>query len=282
MGKLKYLHKTEEVVTIIKNKSMNLNDKTVDLSSNFDRKDKVSIEYRESDIDKIVIDENKKKEHFCKIVVRPYDSPDAVEENIEHTAILNFASSKYAGGGFKTGAMAQEESLCYRSNLYDVLSKHKKFYEYNREHQNNGLYTDGIIYSSNICFFRNNRLENTEPYFLDIISSAAPNKGAADKNKVPCKITDNTMKRRLEQIIKVAIANNTEHLVLGAFGCGVFRNNPRDVAKWLYELIVDKEYGWYFKQVTFAMHDTTSENSKAFSMYFEDKWGRDKRNTDKQ
>lgn len=263
------ISETTKVTKIVKEKQMNLKGKTVDLSDWLDRIDKISIEYRKSDIDKIEIPESKKRESMCNFVVRPYDSPDAVREGIGGTAILNFASSKNPGGGFVKGANAQEESLCYRSNLYNVLSKHMSFYEYNRNNLNNSLYTDGIIYSSDVCFFRNSKNGNCEPYYLNVITSAAPNCKAALRNGVKHTEINDTMRRRVEQILKVAIQHDVNHLVLGAFGCGVFGNNPDDVAHIIYDLTVNHEYGRYFQQITFAMHDSTSVNTKAFCKVFQ-------------
>ena len=178
----------------------------------------VSKEYRKENIDKININRFDKANDKCKVWILPCGSGDVPylnEFKQDKVCILNFASSKYPGGGFMTGAHAQEENLCYHSNLYDILSKHKEFYDLNRENTYRGMYLDGIIYSINVLFFRKN-FTNAEPKFANVITCAAPNMGVAVKNGVSKSEVENTMKKRLEAIMKVAIENGNKTLVLGA------------------------------------------------------------------
>lgn len=258
-----------EVNNIIKNKKIEINGNVMDISNCLNRDNEISVEYRENDIGKIKINQFPRMSKMCDLVVLDCDSPDAFDTKFENTTLLNFASSKNPGGGFLRGAMAQEESLCQRSNLHSILDKHKDFYNYNRAHLNNALYTDGVIYSSNVCFFRDKDLKNCSPVNINVITSAAPNRGAARRQRVPVEAIQYTMTRRLEEILRVAINHGTEHLILGAFGCGVFHNKPEEVAQDLYGLIISKGYGLYFKQITFAMHDSTSKNSKVFHKVFD-------------
>lgn len=268
----KFRLEAEKTLKMIDMKQMMLNGKTVDLTDMLDRSNKKSIEYREKDILKLDNSAATKYDKICKVVVKTYDSPESFYENVGKTAILNFASSKHPGGGFVRGSMAQEESLCYRSNLYNVLKEHESFYEYNREHLEKTLYTDGVIYSEDVCFFRNEKLENSEPFTVDIITCAAPNFRAARRLGVDADTINRVMVRRLKEIFEVAVTNGVEHLVLGAFGCGVFHNDPNFVAECTYRFLVDELYGMYFKQVTFPMHDSTSNNALAFQHWFIDKW----------
>lgn len=263
---LKNIVARDNVLRITKNKSYNIKGKTVDLADELSRKNKKSLEYRADDISKIDITNKLKRDTMCKIKVMPCDSLDACKK--EGTAVLNFASSKHPGGGFMTGAMAQEESICYRSNLYKDLVKHTEFYSYNQNNLCKSLYSDGVIYSEKILIFKNNKLENIEPYYNNIITCAAPNANSAKRHGVTEKEIYDTMYRRVEQVIKVAIDNDTKVLVLGAFGCGVFGNEPEAVAEIMYDLIVNKEYGLYFDSVLFAMHDSTSKNARAFIQRF--------------
>jgi uncharacterized protein (TIGR02452 family) len=232
-----------------------------------------STEYRPADVDAIDMSqyEDRKHEKQCILRVRAYGSSDAYKEKLDNTTILNFASSRYPGGGFMTGAMAQEEALCHCSNLYADLKEHESFYEYNKEHINNGLYADGMIYSQDVCFFKTGDWKPMKPVLMNVITCAAPNRTYAIKtgNKPETiRQFDETMSRRIEQIIKVAIANGADHLVLGAFGCGVFKNPPELVADIMYDYLVNKGYGYYFKQVTFAMNDSKNKNATAFANKF--------------
>lgn len=181
-------------------------------------------------------------------------------------AVLNFASYKKPGGGYIDGAMAQEESLCHASNLYQVISSDflKEFYEYNNEHLNKGLYDSRIIYSPNIVFYdqRDKELPFANSKRCDVITCAAPNKNAAQKyQNVPDYIISNAMRDRIASIFKVAAVNNVEVLILGAFGCGVFGNSITDTAK-IFNRYLHK-YQYYrdvFKLVVFAIPDTSTYN----------------------
>ncbi len=75
--------------------------------------------------------------------------------NVEYdtnVCILNFASAKNPGGGFMSGASAQEESLTRSSSLYTSLAKDMTMYSYNRN-QNSFLYSDYMIYSPDVLFW---------------------------------------------------------------------------------------------------------------------------------
>lgn len=261
--------KTKE---ILNKEKMLLKGKTYVLSDLFDKES--SEEYRAEDIDKIIIkdktDKNSVEDNNTEYIIKPYGSVDAVFDNKfnnEKLAVLNFASSKNPGGGFETGASAQEENLCYHSNLIKSLKKRMSFYEFNRSHLNHGLYTDGIIYSNNITFFRKN-FKEVEPVQCDVITCAAPNAGAARRQGVPYEKINETMKRRLEQIIKVAIKHDVKVLVLGAFGCGVFKNDAKQVAKITKQLLVDEGYGKHFKYVVFPLLSKSDRNYGAFNSVF--------------
>lgn len=48
------------------------------------------------------------------------------------------------------------------------------------------------------------------------------------------------------------------HLVLGAWGCGVFRNDPRRVAA-VFKALLEGLFKNVFAQVTFAIFDSSEE-----------------------
>ena len=254
---------------------LNLNGNSIDISTALGMWN--SKEYRANNIKNIDVSRYKKSEMTCKFSVLP-DGADTIAFNDKYKldnkkfmqrgiCVLNFASSKNPGGGFENGAMAQEEALCQASNLYNILSKHREFYEYNRKNLNKGLYSDGIIFTRNVLFFRN-KYKNVEPQLADVITCPAPNFKAARRNGVSETEIENTMYRRIEQIIKVAIANDVRVLVLGAFGCGVFGNNPNKVANIMAKILTTKGYSEYFDEIIFAMNGTTGENVSAFTKVF--------------
>ena len=141
--------------------------------------------------------------------------------------VLNFASYKEPGGKFLQGAFSQEESLCHVSNLYNILAKQTDYYDYNNKHKNRGLYENRLLYCKNIFFSY-----GQEDKFGDVITCAAPNRFLLEKYQL---FTEEENEKALEERIKLikfaAEDNNVETLILGAFGCGVFRQVPETVCK---------------------------------------------------
>jgi len=247
--RVKKIAERDSVIQIVKSGLLDVNRKEINISEQLSMNK--NIEYRRADIDRIDLKSKNKNDNHCRLMIIPCGSGDVPFEKgfeNEKICILNFASSKNPGGGFMTGANAQEENLCYHSNLYSCLTKSIKMYEYNRLHLERGLYTDGVIFTSDVVFFKQN-YENINPKLADIITCPAPNKGAALRNGVKSAEIDKVMTRRLEQVLLVAIENNVENLVLGAFGCGVFKNDLEYVALETKKLLYMKGYSKYFKNI---------------------------------
>ena len=176
-------------------------------------------------------------------------------------AVLNFASSTTPGGGVKWGSSAQEEALCRCSTLYPVLSTeylYQNFYLKNRNRYN-ALNTDDIVYSKDIIICKNDidfptRMLEKDYVKVDVLTCAAPNLREID-------ISDEELYKlhlsRAKHILHIAAFNKAEILVLGAFGCGAFRNNPWVVAKAYKDAL--KEYDKYFFLVDFAIYTRPNE-----------------------
>ena len=171
------------------------------------------------------------------------------DEN-EKIAVLNFASYKNPGGMFINGSKAQEECLCHDSFLYNVLKEFTdSYYARNNLYKNKALYMDRALYSPDVVFEVDGKLRK-----VDVITCAAPNKSAAQNY---LNVTDeenyNVLKQRIKFVLDIAKDNQVDTLILGAYGCGVFGQNPIEVAEifkyWLYE----SEYYTYFKTIVFAI-----------------------------
>ena len=92
--------------------------------------------------------------------------------------LLNFASARNPGGGFLGGAKAQEEELCRCSGLYGTLITQHEYYVVNRRRKSL-LYTDYLIYSPEVPFFRvSGKAPFERPFFSSVITAPAPNAGA--------------------------------------------------------------------------------------------------------
>lgn len=164
---------------------------------------------------------------------------------------LNFASARNQGGGFLSGAVAQEEDLCRASGLYACIKSKPLFYNANIMCDDN-YYTDGIIYSPKVPFFRNEHgLFIDEPFMVSIVSAPAPNLRAAENVNEDFLIEKLLV--RATKILQVANENGHTNIILGAWGCGAFGNNPGMVAN-VFKVALEQVPA--FEHVCFAIYDT--------------------------
>lgn len=181
---------------------------------------------------------------------------------------LNFASAHWPGGGFLTGAMAQEECIMRASTLFPCVMKFEKaYYEKNRA-EKNPLYSDACIYSPDVPVIRNEKHNFIFPKLCSFATCAAVNKGYAMRNGVASEEVDEAMRKRIDNIVKFLISQNPDVLFLGAFGCGVFRNDPVIVAEAFKEAL--NKYASKSVKVIFAIKDKEGSLLKAFNEVFSD------------
>jgi len=184
---------------------------------------------------------------------------------------LNFASAKNPGGGFLRGARAQEEDLARCSALYESLVTQRAYYDENRA-CGSMLYTDHIIYSPDVPFFRDERLELlAAPFLVSIITAPAPNAGEElARNSGARGQIRAALERRADFVLRVAASEQHRTLVLGAWGCGVFRNDPTDVADVFASLLGSPRFQGAFRRVVFAVYDRSEQgvNRRPFERRF--------------
>jgi uncharacterized protein (TIGR02452 family) len=173
---------------------------------------------------------------------------------------LNFASAKNPGGGFLGGAQAQEESLARSSGLYPCLLAQPRFYEFHRKQQNL-LYSHRMIYSPSVPVFKNDAGEILEPYNAAFITCAAPNAGAIASNQAQSipRIPE-VLEQRAALVLGLAALKKHQRLVLGAWGCGVFRNDPNLVAR-VFKDLLENKFKNVFEEVVFAVYDSSKNKS---------------------
>jgi uncharacterized protein (TIGR02452 family) len=178
-------------------------------------------------------------------------------------ALLNFASARSPGGGFLRGARAQEEDLCRCSALYASLLSQPRYYEVNRAHRS-ALYTDHLIYSPRVPFFRTASEATllSAPFVASVITAPAPNAGALMQREprslaaVPA-----TFARRWRNVLAVAESHGHHTLVLGAWGAGAFRNDPLVVATQARDALTSQRFARSFRHVVFAIPDRGAVSS---------------------
>ena len=213
----------------------------------------------------------KQQTHAGKIVVENIDIIQAITRSDKTYGVLNFASAYHPGGGFLNGALAQEESLCFGSNLYLTQIRFQKaFYEYHQSIKSK-CYSDRMIYSKDVVYIRDERYACLpEPKLADIITSPAVNLGVALSRGEDEETCYRIMKTRMRKILMLFHEKGNTHIILGAFGCGVFRNDPKRIAQIWKELLIDEDMKSGFHEILFAVYDKskTQNNIQAFTSVF--------------
>ena len=215
-----------------------------------------------------------------------------VKEGLGDVVLLNFASAKNAGGGFLNGAKAQEEDLCRSSGLYLCQLEQPDYYAANRA-EKSMLYTDHILYSPRVPFFRVSGdglldacfYSPRVPFFrvsgdglLDacfypsVITAPAPNAGVfLQREPHGASALAAALQRRADYVLAVAKHQAQKNLVLGAWGCGVFRNPPEQVAAAFAQSLRQPEFADCFERIVFAIYDRSPGKAvfKAFAAQFQ-------------
>lgn len=200
--------------------------------------------------------------HLSPIIELTYESTISACQRavntlgIPETAALIFASARNVCGGFLKGSQAQEEACSYKSSLYISLSSEvcKPYYDYHNTNIN-AMYSDRIIYTPNNVVFRDNENQFLDqPYKVNFIVSPAVNLGAVQHNQ-PNEIPNvpKAMIDRIRKIIQIAIINHNRCIILGAYGCGVFHNDPHDVARYFKQILNEEGYAGYFERIIYSV-----------------------------
>ena len=203
----------------------------------------------------------------------------------EKTCVLNFASARHPGGGVITGASAQEECLCRCSTLYFAISEEKTAENFHKKHDDmikqkkmDLLYNSDCIFSPDIVVFKSDDgnydlLTQNDRYKVDVITCAAPN-----LTRISAMISGSTTRvdyeklkvvhrSRAKRILDIAKSEKEEVLILGAFGCGAFKNPPQVVADAWAEVLQD--YLFDFRKIEFAVYCKPEKPSKNYLDFLE-------------
>lgn len=219
---------------------------------------------------------------FDFIIVESNTSFNAAKEYLQYgkTAVLNFANPHYPGGGAQNGARAQEECLCRSSNLYLCISNQNVFDDYYLYNRNigNKFFSDRLIYTKDVTVFKDDStipkmLPEDEWFNVDVITCAAAY--IANRRYTNKAALKQLFKGRIKNIFESAIDNDVDVIILGAFGCGAFKNPPELVAKAFHEVIDENDYSKHFKKIVFAIknNNATSNNYGVFFDEFFDEYG---------
>ncbi|MFD9164514.1 TIGR02452 family protein [Streptomyces sp. NPDC059558] len=202
------------------------------------------------------------------VAARRLATATAADPDPAPVAVLNFASARNPGGGYVRGAKAQEEALCRASGLYETLLEAPEYYEIHRAERST-FYTDRVIHSPGVPVFRDDRGGLLEtPFRAGFLTSPAPNAGTIRRQE-PERVAEipGALARRAELVLEVAAVHGYRRLVLGAWGCGVFRNDPEQVAEAFRGLLADRFAG-VFERVVFGILDPAPATREAFARAF--------------
>ena len=225
------------------------------------------------------------KTHDTEITVTGSRSFEAAmrlhAENINsRIAVMNFANAFHPGGGVKSGASAQEECLCRTSTLYPLLYRRTlrdSFYAHNKK-LNTPKASDSLVYTENVVICKTDedlpkRMSAENWVTVDVITVAAPDLRVTSNTHFPIIQLGKTMNeaelfgyhvKRAIHVFTCAAAQGAEILVLGAFGCGAFQNNPEVVAR-AYKTAIE-EFPNAFKKIEFAVF-CSPRDSKNYEVF---------------
>ncbi|WP_270335044.1 TIGR02452 family protein [Ligilactobacillus acidipiscis] len=173
--------------------------------------------------------------------------------------VMNFADPVEPGGRFQDGLNAQEQTLCRNSFLYPELLKFKQtYYAENKRNDNGFYYSRALIYSHHVKVLRDEREEGLANNYKypDVVSISAPNVAAMKKAGLP------VSKQHVEidlfdKILRTLRAFKNErvrNLILGAFGCGTFQNDPKLTAGLFRDVLARSEFLGVFDEVYFDIY----------------------------
>ena len=187
---------------------------------------------------------------------------DFIKEGFVRPLVLNMASEYKPGGGVASGKTAQEECLFRRSNAFQT-------------HPNNWypLEENQVIYSPEVQINKDSDYDMLpesviDTAFVSMLAVAAIRKPRLNHGEYYDEDRE-LMTKKIESIFKIALMHGHDSLVLGALGCGVFRNPPESVAN-IYKLCTNL-YGKYFKKIGFAIlavKEADQENIIMFNKKF--------------
>ena len=151
---------------------------------------------------------------------------DAVANAKGKVCVVDPASYRMPAGNYLNGGWGTEEQICAESSLFPVLEGLRTIYhDANRQSTHGGLNSDRALYLTDIMFTTGGTMRKR-----DVLVCAPPNRNFALENHRSPAECDMDLAHRVETLMRVAAANGADTLVLGAFGCGFFGNDPEQVA----------------------------------------------------
>lgn len=193
-----------------------------------------------------------------------------LKEQGYNPAVLNMASRRNPGGGVTTGAGAQEETLFRRTNLFRSLYQFAPYaeqYGIKPSHHQYPLDRNyGGVYTPNAIYFRESEQKGyallEKPVCLSFITVAGMNRPDLTDYGMIADHHVEPIKNKIRTIFRIGLIHGHDSLVLGALGCGAFRNPPRHVARLFHEVMDEPEFKDKYRRVIFAILDDHNAHQK--------------------
>lgn len=228
--------------------------------------------YYEDDYPQFLRDE--KETTIAVTKERTYEAAQRLKKEYpsKKIAVMNFANAFHPGGGVKTGASAQEECMCRCSTLLPCLETKELRNSFYKHHHalSTQKASDSLIYTPNVTVFKTDtafpeKMKKEDWYDTDVVTIAAPNLNGMD-------LSDEELYeihlKRITHLLHVSAFEDVDVLILGAFGCGAFRNDPYIVSEAFHDAI--DQFPKVFEHICFAVYCSPrdEENYKAFMKMF--------------
>lgn len=212
----------------------------------------------------------------AQIVVSPKRTLEAAAPYAyagKKVCVLNFASATNSGGGVVKGSSAQEETICRCSTLYPNLKEQRMWNQFYAPHRraHDPLHNDDCIYTPGVVVFKSDTdypqlMPEEKWYSVNVLTCAAPNLRERPSNGMNSGDGDDAVhisreelqtlhEKRMRRVLEIAWAKENEVVILGAFGCGAFRNPPAVVAQAMKTVV--QEYRKKFETIEFAVYCST-------------------------
>ena len=212
----------------------------------------------------------------AKVIVSPKRTLEAAAPYAyagKKVCVLNFASATNPGGGVIKGSSAQEEAICRCSTLYPNLKEQRMWNQFYAPHRraHDPLHNDDCIYTPGVVVFKSDTdypqlMPEEKWYSVNVLTCAAPNLRERPSNGMNSGDGDDAVhisreelqtlhEKRMRRVLEIAWAKENEVVILGAFGCGAFRNPPAVVAQAMKTVV--QEYRKKFETIEFAVYCST-------------------------
>lgn len=210
--------------------------------------------------DSIKPDQIEQKTNNCLIQVVNADTLDvALDCDFNKILILNMASNFKPGGGVLSGATAQEECIFRRTNAF--MTHYSEWYP---------LQNNESIYSPEVLIIKDSNYEllpRKQQKTISVLSVPAVKNPSLIKDNYKNAQDAELMNAKIESIFQIAINHNHNYLILGALGCGAYRNPTPKIIEMFQKNI--KKYENHFDQIIFAVLSSKGDiNFELFNKAF--------------